>query len=220
MEISKCLSKVAPVPKGFKTVTPCFTVRGVAEAIEFYVAAFGAKEHKRVRSVDGSWIPHAEVKIGTSVVILTEEQPAYGLLAPTSLGGSATRGHLYVRNVDTFIERAVEHGAVELAATADTYWGDRMATIVDPFGHVWTVASRVENLTEEEIEERASAGLEVAAGSGRTARTRCLIKPGSNTVCTQEPLRRSLSRHCAAGRFPPSSCSNMPFTVPSLSPAR
>ena len=153
-------NKVAPVPKGFKTVTPCLMVRGVEQALEFYTAAFGAKETRRLYNAEGTWILHAELKIGNSVIILTEENPLLGVLSPASLGGSATHGHIYIRSVDEFVANALDNGARVLTAVTDTYWGDRMATLVDPFGHVWTVASRIENLSDEDIAERAKAGLE------------------------------------------------------------
>ena len=152
-------NKVAPVPKGFKTVTPCFTVRGVDQAVDFYTAAFGAKETKRLTSADGAWTVHAELKIGTSIVILAEEQPFLGVLSPVSLGGSAMHGHIYIKDVDSFMETALGNGATEMTAVTDTYWGDRMATLADPFGHIWTVASRIENLSDEDIAERAKSHL-------------------------------------------------------------
>lgn len=154
-------NKVAPVPKGFKTVTPCLTVRGVDQAVEFYGAAFGAIETKRLYNAEGTWILHAELKIGNSVIILTEEQPFLGVLSPASLGGSATHGHIYIKDVDDFVGKALDNGATEMTPVTDTYWGDRMATLVDPFGHVWTVASRVENLSDEDIAERAKSFLEI-----------------------------------------------------------
>ena len=151
------MTKVAPVPKGFKTVTPCLTVRGVAQAIEFYKAAFDAEETKRLYNADATWILHAELKIGNSVVFLAEENPFLGILSPNSLGGSATLGHLYVKNIDGFVEKALTAGATEITPIADTYWGDRMGKLADPFGHVWTVASRVENVSAEEIAERVKS---------------------------------------------------------------
>lgn len=154
------IDKVAPIPKGFRTVTPCLTVRGVDQAVDFYAAAFGAKETKRLYNADRTWTLHAELKIGNSVVILAEEKPFFGILSPESLGGSATHGHIYIKDVDDFLERALSNGATEITPVTDTYWGDRMATLVDPFGHVWTVASRVENLSDEDIAERAKSFLE------------------------------------------------------------
>lgn len=148
-------NKVAPVPKGFRTLTPCLTVRGVERAVEFYKAAFDAVETKRLCNADETWILHVELKIGNSVVFLNEEVPAQGLLSPCSLGGSSSVGHLYVNNVDEFVEKAVLAGADELQSPTDTYWGDRMGRLIDPFGHIWTVASRIEIVSREDVEQRA-----------------------------------------------------------------
>ena len=103
----------------------------------------------------------AELKIGNSIVILAEEQPFLGVLSPASLGGSASHGHIYVRDVDEFVAKALSNGTTEMTPVTDTYWGDRMATLMDPFGHVWSVASRIENVSDEDIAERAKSYLEI-----------------------------------------------------------
>ncbi|MEM7225619.1 MAG: VOC family protein [Pseudomonadota bacterium] len=147
--------KVAPVPKGFRTVTPYLTVRGAAAAMEFYKAAFGAEEKGRIYALDGQTILHAELKIGTSTVLVMDECPDYGILSPTSLGGSPTMMQLYVADVDALWEQALAAGAHEVLPLGFAYWGDRCGKLVDPFGHFWSIASKVENLSQEEIESRA-----------------------------------------------------------------
>ena len=149
--------KVNPVPKGFRTVTPVLTVAGAAQAIDFYAHVFGAEERSRVYGLDGVSIAHSELKIGNSLVIVSDENPAFGIHAPSAFGGSAVSQHIYVADVDGVWERAIEAGATVLVPLADTYWGERYAKIVDPFGHVWSMAKRVEHLSADEIAARAAA---------------------------------------------------------------
>ena len=149
--------KVAPVPQGYRTVTPYLIVQGADGAIEFYKQAFGATELSRLPGADGLSIAHAEIKIGNSIIMLSDEMPAFGILSPRSLGGTAASNHLYVEDVDSFWDQALEAGAVEVVALSNTFWGDRFGKVVDPFGHVWTIASRVEKLSKDELAERAAA---------------------------------------------------------------
>lgn len=150
-------NKVSPIPRGYRTVTPCLTVNGIERAIEFYKAAFGAEEKVRLYNAEGSVILHAELKIGNSVVFLNEEDPALGIYSPASLGGSPMLVHLYVEDVDAWWSRAREAGAHEVVPVVDTYWGDRFGKLADPFGHVWSLASRVERVSRDELIERAKA---------------------------------------------------------------
>ena len=147
--------KVAPVPKGFRTVTPYLTVRGAADAIAFYKAAFGAQEKGRIHALDGMTVLHAELKIGNSTVFVMDECPDQGILSPSTLGGSPTMMQLYVADVDALWEQALTAGAIEVLPLDFTYWGDRCGKLMDPFGHYWSIASKVENLSQEEIEGRA-----------------------------------------------------------------
>lgn len=147
--------KVSPVPRGYRTVTPCLTVTGIDAAIEFYTSAFDAREKVRLYGADGASILHAELKIGNSVVFLNEESPAHGIYSPATLGGSPTLVHLYVQDVDAWWSRALAAGAIEVMPITDTYWGDRLGKLVDPFGHVWSIASRVERVSRDELAERA-----------------------------------------------------------------
>lgn len=149
--------KVSPVPKGFRTVTPVLTVAGAAAAIDYYTHVFGAEERSRVYGVDGVSIAHSELKIGNSLIIVSDENPAFGIHAPTTIGAAAVSVHLYVADVDAVWQRAVDAGTTVLVPLADTYWGERYAKIVDAFGHVWSMAKRVEHLSADEIAARAAA---------------------------------------------------------------
>ena len=149
--------KVSPVPKGFRTVTPVLTVAGATGAIEFYAYAFAAEERCRVYAADGLSVAHAELKIGNFLVIVADEAPAQGIYAPSSLGGSPVAVHLYFADVDTVWEKAIEAGATVIVPLTDTYWGERYGKIVDPYGHVWSMAKRVESLSADEIAARSAA---------------------------------------------------------------
>ena len=145
------------MPTGYHTVTPYLIVQGAATAIDFYQRAFNAKELSRSVGADGHTIVHASLKIGNSVVFLADEIPGLSSLSPISLMGSSVVMHLYVPSVDKLWEQALEAGGRELLPLQDAFWGDRYGQIMDPFGHRWTLASRKENLTEDEIEQRATA---------------------------------------------------------------
>ena len=148
--------KVKPVPEGYHTATPYLVVRGAAKAIEFYTQAFGATELLRMPGPDGR-IAHAELKIGDSVIMLTDESPEMGSKSPQTLGGTAGSVFLYVDDVDTTFKRATAAGAKELSAPQDMFWGDRFGKLIDPFGHEWGVATHVEDVTEEEMGKRMAA---------------------------------------------------------------
>ncbi len=155
--------KTASVPKGFRTVTPCLTVRGVPQAIEFYKTAFDAVEQLRLTGADETVIVHAELKIGNSIVVLNEENVDTGMFSPLSLGGCAMAIHLYVEDVDRLWQQAVDAGATTMLAPAEAYWGDRWAKLQDPFGHCWSVGTRVERLSKVELAERAKEAFVVPA---------------------------------------------------------
>jgi PhnB protein len=147
---------VAPIPEGFHTVTPYVTVKGAVEAIEFYKRAFGAKEIFRWSDPDGS-VRHAEVVIGDSPVMLTDEAPEFGMVAPQSPGGSPVHLFLYVDDADAVFEAAVAAGATELMPVEDSSDGDRRGGVTDPFGHVWYIATHVEGVSREELQARYDA---------------------------------------------------------------
>jgi PhnB protein len=146
-----------PVPKGFHTVTPSLIVRGAAEAIEFYKKALGAEELMRMTGPDGK-IGHAELKIGDSVIFISDEFPNMGVArSPQSLGGCTGTLNLYVPDVDATFKQAVSAGGKTTMPVADMFWGDRYGTFIDPFGHHWGLGTHKEDLTAEEVEERAKS---------------------------------------------------------------
>jgi PhnB protein len=148
-----------PIPDGYRTVTPYLTVKGAARAIDFYKRAFGAQEVERLTGPDGQSVVHAEIKIGDSVVMLSDELPQMGCRSPQTLGGTTASIFLYVPDVDTAFKRAVDAGAKAAMAPADMFWGDRFGKLVDPFGHEWGMATHKEDLTPEEIRKRGAAAM-------------------------------------------------------------
>ena len=139
------------LPAGYHTVTPSLVVRDAAAAIDFYKRAFGAEEIDRMVGPDGS-IMHAEIKIGDSLVMLGEENEQWGTRSPQSLGGVHGSLHIYVENADASFDRAISAGATLRYPLENTFWGDRYGKVTDPFGHEWGIATRVKNLTREEME--------------------------------------------------------------------
>ena len=142
-----------PVPEGFHTVTPYVTVKGAADAIEFYKRAFGAREIFRWSDPDGR-IRHAEVVIGDSPIMLTDEAPEFGMSGPQTPGSSPVHIFLYVEDADAVFDRAVAAGATELMPVEDSGDGDRRGGVTDPFGHVWYVATHVEDISREDLQKR------------------------------------------------------------------
>jgi uncharacterized glyoxalase superfamily protein PhnB len=148
---------VKSIPDGYHTATPYLRVRGAAKAIEFYKKAFGAEETVRMPGPDGKTVMHAEMKIGDSVIMLGEESKEMNAPSPQSLGGNGSGVHLYVRDVDAFVAKAVAAGAKLAMPLADMFWGDRYGKLTDPFGHEWSVATHIEDPTPKEIDQRAKA---------------------------------------------------------------
>ena len=146
----------SPVPEGYHAVTPYLIARNASAAIEFYKKAFGAEEVYRLAMPDGR-VGHAELRIGGSVVMLADEFPEMGAKSPAALGGTPVSLLFYVADVDAAAARAVAAGAKVKRPVVDQFYGDRSGTFEDPFGHVWTIATRKENLTAEEIRQRAAA---------------------------------------------------------------
>ena len=143
----------SPIPQGSHSVTPHLIVRNAAKAIDFYKQAFGAEEVFRMAMPDGK-IGHAEIKIGDSLVYLADEAPDWGALSPETLKGSPVTIHLYVTNADAAYERATKAGATPTMPLADMFWGDRYGKGKDPFGHNWSIATHVEDVSPEECERR------------------------------------------------------------------
>ena len=146
--------KVRPIPAGYHSVTPYLSVRGAAQAIEFYKKAFGAKEIMRMPGPDGK-LGHAEVRIGDSRVMLADEYEAMNFLSPQARGGTTVSIHLYVKNVDAIAARATAAGGKLVRPVQDQFYGDRTGSIEDPFGHVWHVATHQEDLSMAELKRRA-----------------------------------------------------------------
>ena len=147
---------VNPIPVGYHSVTAYLIVRDAARAIDFYKQAFGATELFR-REAPGDKIGHAEIKIGDSHIMLADEYPDMGYKGPKSIGGSSVSLMIYVDDVDTVFDRAVAAGGTAKEAVTDKFYGDRMGTVVDPFGHVWHVATHKEDVSVEEMQRRAKA---------------------------------------------------------------
>ncbi|HKH70221.1 MAG TPA: VOC family protein [Vicinamibacterales bacterium] len=145
-----------PVPEDFHTITPQIAVKGVAAAIDWYTKALGADELLRNTAPDGASIMHAELLLGDSRFFVVDEFPD-SMASPASLGGTSVTLHLYVRDVDTLFNRAVEAGATVLMPVADQFWGDRYGILRDPFGHRWSIASRIEDLSPKKLQDRAKS---------------------------------------------------------------
>jgi PhnB protein len=145
---------VSYIPEGYHTVTPYLIVDGAADAIRFYEQAFGATEV--LRMPHGDRIAHAEIRIGDSHVMLADEWPDMGHLGPKSRGGPTSSLMIYVEDVDTLFRRALEAGATEDRAVADQFYGDRMGVLTDPFGHQWSLATHVRDVSPEEMKQAMS----------------------------------------------------------------
>jgi PhnB protein len=146
---------VSKIPPGFHTVTPSLIVRNAAQAIDFYKKALGAEEIMRMVGPDGL-VGHAEIKIGDSIVFITDESPAMGTKAPQTLGGTASNLYIYIEDVDSAFKRAVDSGGKATMPVTDMFWGDRFGQFVDPYGHTWGLSTHTEDLSEQEIEKRSA----------------------------------------------------------------
>ncbi len=156
-------SKVRPIPEGYHTATPYLTIRNAAQALDFYKRAFGATEVMRMTSPDGR-VGHAEIRIGDSAIMLSDEFPDMDARSPQMIGGSPVMIHLYVEDADALVKRAVDAGATLQRPVEDQFYGDRAGKLADPFGHVWWIATHVEDVPPQEIEKRAAAMFGSAAG--------------------------------------------------------
>lgn len=147
---------VPPIPEGFHSVTPYLIIRGAAAAIDFYGRAFGATERYRMPMPDGR-IGHAEVQIGTSILMLADEAPDQGFKSPQTLGGSPVGLTLYVPDVDAAYRQAIAAGGTSHQEPADQFYGDRTARVLDPFGYEWYLMTHIEDVSHEEMQRRMAA---------------------------------------------------------------
>jgi PhnB protein len=154
---------VKPIPEGYNTVTPYLALDDAAEAIEYYKKAFGAKERGRMDAPGGK-IGHAELEIGDSLVMLSDALPQFTTRSPRELGGTTANVFLYVEDVDAVVKQAVDAGGTIEMEVADQFWGDRFGVVQDPFGHLWSIATHVEDVPPEEMAERAKAAMAAMAG--------------------------------------------------------
>ena len=154
-------TKPKPVPEGYHSVTPYLHIRNAAKALDFYQRAFGAIELLRMAAPDGK-VMHAEIKIGDSIIMLSEEMPQMDARSPDSLGGTPFLILLYLENVDAQFKQAVAAGAKVLRPVENQFYGDRSGTVVDPFGHRWTLATHLEDVDPQEMRRRAEAFMKKA----------------------------------------------------------
>jgi PhnB protein len=157
-------AKRSTIPKGYHAVTPYLSVRGGAAAIEFYKKAFGAKEIMRMPGPEGD-IGHAEIEIGGSRIMLADEYPQIDFLSPATRGGTTVTIHLYVPDADKMMQRAMAAGGTVVQPMKDQFYGDRTGSLRDPFGHVWHLATRKENLSMAELKKRATQAAKEAGGT-------------------------------------------------------
>lgn len=150
-----------PIPDGYHSITPYITVHDGKAALDFYKQAFGATEIFRMPA--GDKIAHAEIRIGDSVVMLSDEWPEMGALSPKTRGGCTTGLMIYLEDVDSAFPRAIAAGGTAEMPVQDQFYGDRSGTLVDPFGHRWTLSTHTEDLSEEEIKRRMAEWSERAA---------------------------------------------------------
>jgi PhnB protein len=155
---------VKPIPEGFHTLTAYLTVDGAADAIEFYKKAFGATEIMRMPGPDGR-LGHAEIQIGDSKVMLSDPFPQSESKPPSEVGATTGGLFMYAEDVDAVMQQAVEAGATVTMEAENMFWGDRFGTVKDPFGHIWSIATHVEDLTPEEIAERSKDAMAAMSAS-------------------------------------------------------
>jgi PhnB protein len=157
------MSKVTPIPKGYHSITPYLVIKGAAQAIDYYKKVFGATELVRMPGPDGK-IGHAELQIGDSRIMLADENPGMGQghSSAATIGASPVSLYLYLPDVDRVMEGAAAAGAKVLKPTQDQFYGDRSGFIQDPFGHLWGIATHVEDVSPEEMKERMKKAMQAA----------------------------------------------------------
>ncbi len=150
------MANVTPIPDRYPRVCPYLHIDGAADAIEFYKDIFGATERMRMDGPDGK-VGHAELQIGNSVVMLADEYPDMGIRGPKAIGGTAVALSIYVEDVDATVARATDAGSTVKQPVENRFYGDRVGQIEDPFGHVWSVQTHVEDVAPEEMQRRAAS---------------------------------------------------------------
>ena len=153
-----------PIPEGYNTVSPYLAVDDAAAAIEYYKQAFGAEETMRMNGPDGK-VGHAELKIGDSHVMLSDPFPQSSTSPPKELGGTTGSIFMYVEDVDSVVQQAVDAGGTVTMEVQDMFWGDRFGSVTDPFGHTWSIATHVEDVPPDEMEERSKAAMAAMSAS-------------------------------------------------------
>lgn len=154
---------VKPIPDGYHSITPYLIVDGGQQALEYYQQAFGAEVEMLMPGPEGK-VMHAEFRVGDSKVMLADEFPEHGALSPKSVGGTPVSLALYVEDVDSVFSKAVQAGGNELRPVQDQFYGDRMGTLEDPFGHKWTVGTHIEDVTPEEMAQRQQEFMQQQGG--------------------------------------------------------
>ena len=155
------MGKVSYIPEGYNSVTPYLIIKGAAKAIEYYKTVFGATEILRMAHPDGT-VGHAELQIGGSRIMLADENPKMGYSSATTIGASPVSLYVYIPDVDRVVERAVAAGAKVLKPVQDQFYGDRSGFLQDPFGHFWGIATHVEDVSPQELDERAKKAQQAA----------------------------------------------------------
>jgi len=159
------VANVKPIPDGYPRVSPYLCIDGAADAIEFYTKVFGATERTRMPAPEGK-IGHAELQIGDSVIMLSDEFPEMGNRSPKSVGGTPVILSVYVEDVDGVFGQAIDLGAKSVQEVENQFYGDRSGQFEDPFGHRWSVATHVEDVAADEMAKRAAETMGEAEGSG------------------------------------------------------
>ena len=153
-----------PIPEGYHTLSTSLAMDDAAAAIEYYKKAFGAEERVRMEAPGGK-IGHAELQIGDSILMLSDSFPGMTTRPPREVGAPTASVMLYVEDVDTVVQRAVDAGATVTMEVADQFWGDRFGSILDPFGHSWSIATHVEDVPPDQMAERAKEAMATMGGS-------------------------------------------------------
>jgi PhnB protein len=156
------MANVNPIPQGYHSVTPYLFIKGAAEAIEYYKKVFAATERMRMPGPNGR-IMHAEIEIGDSTVMISDENPQVNSRSPQTIGGTSCCLHVYVKDVDTTVQAAANGGAKITQPVENRFYGDRTGTLIDPFGHMWSVATHIEDVTPEEMKKRMAKMTQTAS---------------------------------------------------------